>query len=61
MADAPSSQSRHAIFEGIRREGEHGHEYWSAREHNKYLAAAAYVMTDTVSAAEAINRRKGHV
>lgn len=32
MADTPSSQSHHASFESIRREDEHGHEYWSARE-----------------------------
>lgn len=32
MADTPPSQSQHASFESIRREDEHGHEYWSARE-----------------------------
>src|SRR5690554_4333983 len=32
MADTPSSQVHHASFESIRREDEHGHEYWSARE-----------------------------
>lgn len=32
MADTPTNQSHHASFEGIRREDEHGREYWSARE-----------------------------
>ena len=32
MAHTPSNQSHHASFESIRREDEHGYEYWSARE-----------------------------
>lgn len=32
MADTPSTNTHHDSFEGIRREDEHGNEFWSARE-----------------------------
>ncbi len=32
MADTPSTNTHHESFEGIRREDEHGNEFWSARE-----------------------------
>ncbi len=32
MADTPSTNSHHDSFEGIRREDNHGNEFWSARE-----------------------------
>lgn len=32
MANTPSTNTHHDSFEGIRREDEHGNEFWSARE-----------------------------
>lgn len=42
MTNTPSANSHHASFESIRRENEHGGEYWSARELAKLLEYSEY-------------------